>query len=59
MFLPVVGMFALSVAFEPTNFGFEWQERLSLLGLEENNLTGSGCALAVRTRPLRNCRGRY
>ncbi len=38
-----------SAAFEASNFGFEWQQRLSSLGLEENNVTSGGCEAAVRS----------
>jgi hypothetical protein len=45
--LPLLAL--LASAFETAHFGFEWQERISSLGLGENNVTDTGCALAVRS----------
>ena len=45
--LPLLAL--LASGFETAHFGFEWQERISSLGLGENNGTETGCALAVRS----------
>ena len=48
--LPLLAL--LASAFETAHFGLEWQERISSLGLGENNITDSGCTLAVRTQDI-------
>ena len=47
MLLPIFALPLLVAALVPEHFGFEWQERMSSLGLEENNVTDTGCAIAV------------
>lgn len=48
MLYPFVAFLGLSSALEAKDFGFDWQQVLTSLGLSDNNATSSsGCELAV------------
>jgi hypothetical protein len=50
MLLAILALPLLADAFLPDHFGFEWQDRILSLGLQENNASDTGCAVAVRDR---------